>query len=107
MPPIITVLQPGDTTKVQPYTIAIIANPALETPIGSGVFVPDPILGDLPGFRAAVKYTFDVLFGRLPRQAENLLARMALGTFNVFGGSGAWSSTERRPANRVFTYPAR
>jgi hypothetical protein len=35
------------------------------------------------------------------------LARMALGTFNVFGGSGAWSLTERRPANRVFTYPAR
>ena len=79
MPPLITVLQPGDTTKPNPYTIAIVANPALETASGSGAFVPDPILGNLPGFDAAAQYVFDVLFGRLPAQAERLLADPSFG----------------------------
>lgn len=79
MLPIITVLQPGDTSKPHPYTIAIVANPALETSSGSGTFIPDPILGDRPGFDAAAKYVFDVLFGRLPAQAEQLLADPQLG----------------------------
>jgi hypothetical protein len=79
MPPVITVLQPGDTTKPHPYTIAIVANPALETSTGSGTFIPDPILGDMPGFDRAATYVFDVLFGRLPGQAENLLADPKIG----------------------------
>src|SRR5437764_7876609 len=79
MATVITLLQPGDTTKPNPYTVAIIANPALETTTGSGVFVPDPVLGDRPGFDLAAQYVFDVLFGRLPAQAERLLADPKLG----------------------------
>ena len=45
------------------------------------VDLPDPILGDLPGFGAAAKYIFDVLFGRLPHQgrAQKQLGRLLRG----------------------------
>ncbi|MGL4555290.1 MAG: hypothetical protein ACRC33_29335 [Gemmataceae bacterium] len=79
MPPVITVLQPGDTTGATPYTIALVANPALETPIGSGTFIPDPILANPAGFDLAATYTHDVLFGRLPGQVERLLDDPAIG----------------------------
>jgi len=91
MPPIVTVLQAGDPSKTNPYTIAIVANPALETFFGSGVFTPDPILGNQAGFDGGATYVFDVLFGRLPGQAENLLASPAIGpairVVKVFDGS--------------------
>lgn len=77
--PLVTVVQPGDATKATPYTIAIVANPALETSTGSGAFVDDPILLDLGRFEQAAQYTCDVLFGRLVGQAEQLLADPAIG----------------------------
>lgn len=76
----ITVLQPGDPTKQNPYTIAIVANPALETSSGSGHFTADPILGIPASFHHAATYVFDVLFGRLAGQAEQLLADPRLGS---------------------------
>jgi hypothetical protein len=75
----ITVLQDGDTGMANPYTIAIIANPALETPTGSGVFVPDPILLNMAAFDATATYIVNALFGHLPMQAEQLLADPLLG----------------------------
>ncbi len=80
MPPIVKELQTGDVTKQNPYVIAIIANPALETVTDSGVFASDPILTNLAAFNSAASYVFDVLFGRLPGQAEKLLADPNLGT---------------------------
>ena len=77
--PVVTVLQPGDTTKLTPYTIALIANPALETGPGTGAFLPDPIQTDPTAFDRAAAYTYDVLFGRLVGQAERLLADAAIG----------------------------
>ena len=67
------ILQAGDTQKKEPYTIAIIANPALETATQSGVYIADPILASKLQFDAAADYTFRVLFGQLPGQQEKLL----------------------------------
>jgi len=72
--PDVRVLRPGDTGKPDPFTVCIVANPALEAPIRTGQFMPDPILLDPPAFEAAVSYIHDSLFGLLPGQGEALFA---------------------------------
>lgn len=77
MPTTLKVLRPGDTSKPNPYTIVIVANPALEAPWKSGEFVIDPIMADQPAFDACAQYTVDALFGALPNQRERLMAEPA------------------------------
>src|SRR5205823_14050709 len=60
--------------KPNPFTIVIVANPALETPWKSGAFVADPITSNQPAFNACAQYILDALFGALPNQGEALLA---------------------------------
>ena len=72
--PVIRVIRAGDTSKPDPFTVCIVANPALEAPRGTGQFMTDPILANQPAFDAAVTYIHDCLFGRLPGQGEALLA---------------------------------
>lgn len=67
----INVLQDGDTSKSNPFTIAIIANPAIER---FGSFVQDPIIGKQAEFVAYADHIVDCLFGRLAGQAEKFLA---------------------------------
>jgi hypothetical protein len=76
--PGITVIQQGDA-KPDPFTILIIANPALETPYQSGAFAVDPIAADRSAFDACCVYIITVLFGGLPGQAEKFLGDQALG----------------------------
>jgi hypothetical protein len=71
--PTIKELRPGDRTKSCPFTIAIVSNPALESPSGSGHFVVDPITSNQAAFDTCAAYVNDCLFGRLPGQAEQLL----------------------------------
>lgn len=71
--PVVRVIMPGDTSKENPFTICIVANPALEAPWKSGHFVRDPINEAQADFDAAVEYVARVLFGRLPNQAETFL----------------------------------
>lgn len=68
----------GDTTKPNPFTVTIVANPALEMPIDSGVFSRDPILDDENGFDVAAGRIIDALFGRLPGQRENIFSDLDL-----------------------------
>jgi len=68
----IVVRRPG-AAKRDPFTIVIVANPALEAPLDSGNFVSDPILLDPTGFADCVRYIDDALFGNLPNQREILL----------------------------------
>jgi hypothetical protein len=72
--PIKKVLSPGDTTKADPFTICIVANPLLEMPWQSGQFMVDPITSNNVAFDACAQYICDVLFGRLPQQREQFLA---------------------------------
>ncbi len=76
--PDIRVVRPGDTGKANPFTIAIVSNPALEQPYQSGTFAVDPITGDPSSFDGCVAYIDDVLFGNLPGQAEKLFADPAI-----------------------------
>lgn len=57
-------------TKPNPFTIAVVANPALERYWNGGTFVVDPILARKADFDAAVQYLNVVLFGGLPGQVE-------------------------------------
>lgn len=72
--PIVSVLAPGDTTKTDPFTIGIVANPVLETPWQSGQFRVDPITATQAAFDAGAQYILDALFGKLPNQREQFLA---------------------------------
>lgn len=74
----VRVLNPGDTTKPDPFTICIVANPALEPRFGSGIFVPDPIATNEPLFDASAARIVDTLFGRMPGQRENIFANPAM-----------------------------
>jgi len=74
-------ITPGDTTKASPYTIAIVCNPVLETPIGSGAFAVDPLASAPADFASATGYIVDCLFGRLPGQVEALLADPSVAPF--------------------------
>jgi hypothetical protein len=71
--PVPSVVRAG-ATKTEPFTVLIVANPALEAPWKSGMFVADPITAQQPAFAAAVSYIVDALFGALPGQAEAPLA---------------------------------
>jgi hypothetical protein len=71
--PVTKVLRKG-AKKPDPFTIVIVANPALETPWKSGVFVVDPITSNQPAFNACAQYILDALLGTLPNQRETLLA---------------------------------
>src|SRR5947209_2773258 len=75
---VVNVLRSGDNSKPNPYTIAVIANPALETPWRSSIFVGDPILNSLAAFQAAVVYIESNLFANLPGQKEKLLADLSI-----------------------------
>jgi hypothetical protein len=76
--PTISILRPGDTSKEDPFTICIIANPALEAPRNTGQFMPDPISIDQTAFDQTVDYIHSCLFGKLPGQVEAPLADPAI-----------------------------
>lgn len=71
--PVVRVIRPGDATKPNPFTICVVANPALEVAWHGDEFIIDPIIADQSGFDAAVAYVEEVLFGMLPGQAERFL----------------------------------
>jgi hypothetical protein len=75
-----TVVRPG-AAKPNPFTVCIVANPAVEAPWNSSTFFADPILGQLAAFQAAVAYIDSALFGLLPGQQEQLLADPAIMPF--------------------------
>jgi hypothetical protein len=79
IPPIITVLRQGDTTKSDPFTIIIVANPALEAPWKSGKFVIDPIMSRQAAFDSSATHIVDALFGQLPGQKEQFMADARIG----------------------------
>ena len=76
--PEIRFVRPGDTSKQDPFTICIIANPALEAPWKSGQFIRDPITSSPPAFASSVQYIVQALFGTLPNQAERFLGDPAI-----------------------------
>lgn len=78
--PIIRVIREGDTSKRNPFTIVVVANPALEAPWRSGIFVTDPIAGDQAAFDGCVASINESLFGDLPGQAEKFLAAPEIGS---------------------------
>jgi hypothetical protein len=61
--------------KPNPYTIVIVANPAVETPADSQYFQPDPILSNPAQFEACVQYVMASVFGKLAGQAETFMAQ--------------------------------
>ncbi|MGH7174555.1 MAG: hypothetical protein ACRELF_17750 [Gemmataceae bacterium] len=71
--PVTKVLRKG-TKKPNPFTIVLVANPALETPWKSGTFAADPMTANQAAFDACTQYILDALFGTLPNQREALLA---------------------------------
>lgn len=77
--PVIRVMRAGDTSKPNPFTIAIIANPALEVPWNSGNFRTDPICGNHSAFDRCAAHINTVLFGGLPQQREKFVADPSVG----------------------------
>lgn len=75
----IRVIRAGDTTKPDPFTICIVANPVLEAPWNSGTFVADPIVAQQPAFNAAADYVERSLFGLLPNQRELFISDPSVG----------------------------
>lgn len=71
--PVIEMIRPGDTSTAHPFTICVIANPALEAPWKGGQFIRDPIVLHKPDFDRSVTYIAAALFGALPAQAEQFL----------------------------------
>jgi len=71
--PVLRTIRPGDTSKADPLTIVVVANPVLESPMQSGNFVDDPIIADPHSFDVAVNYIDQALFGGLPNQSERFL----------------------------------
>jgi hypothetical protein len=71
--PVKKVLRKG-AKKPNPFTIVIVANPALEAPWKSGNFVVDPVISNQTAFNACAQYILAALFGTLPNQREALLA---------------------------------
>ena len=71
------ILRNGDT-KPDPFTICIVANPALEAPWQTGQFIIDPIMGAQADFDACAAYIVQSLFGALPNQREQLLGDPAI-----------------------------
>jgi hypothetical protein len=73
------VLQGGDGSKSDPFTILFVANPALEMPWNSGVFGIDPVISNQSAFDVCVQYALDCLLGDLPGQLERFLANPSIG----------------------------
>lgn len=69
--PEIKILQPGDTSKTNPYTIVIMNNPAITSEDGLN---RDPINDAREKFDKSTDYIYANLFAKLPGQAENFLA---------------------------------
>ena len=67
------IIRRSGAAKTEPFTICIVANPALETPWKSGMFSADPILTRKSDFDAAVQYIDDCLFAGVPGIQEQLL----------------------------------
>ena len=75
-----TVIRAGTPGKVDPFTILVIANPALEAPWNSGTFVADSMAtqAQRSNFDACVSYVEQSLFTGLPGQAEVILGDLAI-----------------------------
>lgn len=67
-------MRAGDSSKPNPFTILILSNPALESPLNSGKFILDPIVADKNSFQQTADYVNKSLFGELPDQQEKLFA---------------------------------
>ncbi len=76
--PEIKTIRAGDTSKINPFTIIIVSNPALEAPWKSGTFMVDPITSNQAAFDACAGYVVDALFGNLPNQSERFIADPAI-----------------------------
>jgi len=76
--PTIRILRAGDTTKSVPFTICIVANPALEAPWQTGQLAIDPIVADPVAFDTCAAYIDQSLFGGLANQREQVLADPAI-----------------------------
>jgi hypothetical protein len=74
----ISVIRECELVKDNPFTIAIIANPALEAPWNSGVFAADPIMQSSASFDSACQYIDASLSGNLPNQRERFIAEAGL-----------------------------
>jgi hypothetical protein len=73
---LISLLQPGaQKPNDNPYSIVIVANPGIESPINSGNFVADPILNSQAAFDGCARYVVASVFGRLPGQAETFMSQ--------------------------------
>jgi len=78
MAAIVKLLQPGAAKpRNNPYTVCILANPALETPLDSGNFSVDPITAQQARFDAAAAYVLDTLLGHLPGQKDTTVGTLA------------------------------
>jgi hypothetical protein len=64
--------------KPNPFTILVIANPAIQVVPGAALFTRDPILDRQPAFDACTGYVADALFARLPGQREPMLGVPAI-----------------------------
>lgn len=69
----IRILRQGNTNKPNPFTIAIVANPVLESPWKSAQYILDPISPDEAGFDHCAQSIVNILFGYTTNQAESLL----------------------------------
>lgn len=84
----IRLIRAGDTSKPDPFTICLIANPALEAPNLGGRFKTDPIMARKSDFDVCVDFAVACLYGDLPSQGERLLdppdIRAAVRVVSVF-----------------------
>lgn len=74
------IIRTGTPGKMDPFTILVIANPALEAPWNSGTFVADSMATQAlrSNFDACVSYIEESLFTGLPGQAEVILGDPAI-----------------------------
>jgi hypothetical protein len=75
-----TVIRGGTPGKSDPFTILVVANPALEAPWNSGTFVADSIAttAQQANFDNCVRYIERSLFTGLPSQSELILGDPAI-----------------------------
>ncbi|GAA0750356.1 hypothetical protein LRH25_20270 [Ideonella azotifigens] len=75
-----TVIRAGTPGKSNPFTILVVANPALEAPWNSNTFVADPIAtaAQQVNFDNCVRYIERSLFTGLPSQSELILGDPAI-----------------------------
>jgi len=80
--PVVRVLRQGrpiTPAHQHPYTIALVANPALEAPEGSNQYRVDPITWGPTAFDNTCGYVVQNLFCLIAGQAENLLTNTGIG----------------------------